>query len=320
MTGGDARPACHEPLADHVDVLDRELLWADCGSASRPCGSRSPRATSAGSRTSCGARSHLQSATAAGPSTPSRRATTARDVFLKHILCCFIGEDIGVKLLDKLNTDHICWESDFPHSDSNWPNAPEESAISSPPTGSTSRSNKITHENAMRAYSFDPFKTRAGTAARRGRCGPRPPTSTRSPASGVKPTRATSRSGDALRVARANPSRVEASEADGHLGVAPHRGRPHPLQRALINGPLRPPAEGLLERHTRLLPGQRGADGTRTTEAEMVLDLAPNVEAVGIGEGLPPVSYLKWGILAATALLIYAARNREQVVAHHLPH
>ena len=37
-------------------------------------------------------------------------------------------------------------------------------------------------------------------------------------------------------------------------------------------------------------------------------------------QDIPPVSYLKWGILAATAILIYAARNREQVIAHHLPH
>jgi hypothetical protein len=37
-------------------------------------------------------------------------------------------------------------------------------------------------------------------------------------------------------------------------------------------------------------------------------------------QDIPPVSWLKWGILAATALLIYAARNRDQVFEHHLPH
>jgi predicted TIM-barrel fold metal-dependent hydrolase len=84
------------------------------------------------------------------------------DVFKRHFLCCFIGEDIGVKLLDKLNVDNICWESDFPHSDSNWPHAPEElSELFASDNVDASIANKITHENAMRHYQFDPFKTRS---------------------------------------------------------------------------------------------------------------------------------------------------------------
>jgi predicted TIM-barrel fold metal-dependent hydrolase len=84
------------------------------------------------------------------------------DVFKRHFLCCFIGEDVGVKLLDKLNVDNICWESDFPHSDTNWPHAPEElSELFAASKVDASVANKITHENAIRAYSFDPFKTRS---------------------------------------------------------------------------------------------------------------------------------------------------------------
>ncbi|MFI7361374.1 amidohydrolase family protein [Streptomyces sp. NPDC050149] len=54
--------------------------------------------------------------------------------------------------------DNICWESDYPHSDSMWPNAPEElhqvlTANSVP----DDEINQMTHENAMRWYSFDPF-------------------------------------------------------------------------------------------------------------------------------------------------------------------
>lgn len=37
-------------------------------------------------------------------------------------------------------------------------------------------------------------------------------------------------------------------------------------------------------------------------------------------QDIPPISYLKWGILVATFLMIYAARNRDQAFAHHLPH
>jgi hypothetical protein len=51
----------------------------------------------------------------------------------------------------------LCWESDFPHSDSNWPFAPED-IIENMGHLDDSVINKITHENAMAAYSFDPFR------------------------------------------------------------------------------------------------------------------------------------------------------------------
>jgi len=28
-------------------------------------------------------------------------------------------------LIDRFNIDNVCWESDSPHSDTDWPNAPE---------------------------------------------------------------------------------------------------------------------------------------------------------------------------------------------------
>ncbi len=37
-------------------------------------------------------------------------------------------------------------------------------------------------------------------------------------------------------------------------------------------------------------------------------------------QDIPHVTYLKWGILAATCVLIFFSRNREQVIEHHLPH
>ena len=80
-------------------------------------------------------------------------------VFHNNILCCFIKESIGVELLGHFNTDNVCWESDFPHSDGTWPGSPEtlfdvvshldDSLIA-----------KISHENAMRHYHFDPFTIR----------------------------------------------------------------------------------------------------------------------------------------------------------------
>ncbi|MFF6804113.1 amidohydrolase family protein [Streptomyces sp. NPDC012616] len=80
------------------------------------------------------------------------------EIFREHFLTCFISDPIGVKLRHDIGIDNICWEADYPHSDSMWPNAPEQlhevlTANSVP----DDEINKMTHENAMRWYSFDPF-------------------------------------------------------------------------------------------------------------------------------------------------------------------
>ena len=85
--------------------------------------------------------------------------TGPSDVFLKHVLCCFISDPIGVELMHHFNTDNVCWECDFPHSDTNWPNSPEEVAPLLAPLGEEV-TRKITHENAMRHFQFDPFAVR----------------------------------------------------------------------------------------------------------------------------------------------------------------
>ncbi len=81
------------------------------------------------------------------------------DVFRKHFICCFISDPIGVELLAHLNTDNLCWESDYPHSDGSWPNSPE---IVMDVMGGLDDAmiNKITHENAMRHFQFAPFSRR----------------------------------------------------------------------------------------------------------------------------------------------------------------
>ena len=82
------------------------------------------------------------------------------EVFREHFLTCFIADPIGLKLRDDIGIDNISWECDYPHSDSSWPKAPEELAASSRPGVPDDELNKITHENAMRWYSFDPFAHR----------------------------------------------------------------------------------------------------------------------------------------------------------------
>jgi hypothetical protein len=81
------------------------------------------------------------------------------EIFHERILCCFINDRIGVKLLDEFNVDNVCWESDYPHSDSSWPNAPERCEVLFADLDDATV-NKLTHENAMRHYQFDPFSVR----------------------------------------------------------------------------------------------------------------------------------------------------------------
>jgi predicted TIM-barrel fold metal-dependent hydrolase len=83
------------------------------------------------------------------------------DIFRDHILTCFIADPVGLALRDEIGIDNICWEQDYPHSDSSWPNAPEELAqMAAKYTVPDDDIDKITHENAMRWYRFDPFAIR----------------------------------------------------------------------------------------------------------------------------------------------------------------
>ena len=83
------------------------------------------------------------------------------EVFLEHFLTCFIADPVGLQLRHEIGVDNICWEMDYPHSDSSWPTAPEEFAAMAEKYGvPDDEINKITHENAMKWYQFDPFAIR----------------------------------------------------------------------------------------------------------------------------------------------------------------
>ncbi|MSO78105.1 MAG: amidohydrolase [Acidimicrobiia bacterium] len=89
----------------------------------------------------------------------SAQGLSPTELFRERILCCFINDAVGVELLDHFNIDNVSWESDYPHSDSVWPEAPER--VSELLAGLDDATvNKITHENAMRNYHFDPFSIR----------------------------------------------------------------------------------------------------------------------------------------------------------------
>ncbi len=83
------------------------------------------------------------------------------EVFREHFLTCFIDDQFGLKNLEYLGEDGVMFEVDYPHSDTVWPNCPEYLWAS---VNGRSRStiDKITHQNAMREYRFDPFAALGG--------------------------------------------------------------------------------------------------------------------------------------------------------------
>ena len=93
--------------------------------------------------------------------------TGPTDVFHRNILCCFIDEPVGVANLSAFNIDNVCWESDYPHSDGIWPDAPEVLMETFVGIGDENI-DKITHLNAMAHYRFNPFATRTKDQCRVG--------------------------------------------------------------------------------------------------------------------------------------------------------
>jgi predicted TIM-barrel fold metal-dependent hydrolase len=77
-------------------------------------------------------------------------------VFSERVITCFIDDAFGVASREFLNLDRVCWECDYPHSDSTWPNSPELAMKYLAPLADD-EINRITHENAMRLFQFDPF-------------------------------------------------------------------------------------------------------------------------------------------------------------------
>jgi predicted TIM-barrel fold metal-dependent hydrolase len=80
------------------------------------------------------------------------------DVFRRHVLTCFVTDPMGLALRDEIGIGNICWEQDYPHSESPWPQAPEDLWHQAEQAGlSDADLDAISHGNAMRWYRFDPF-------------------------------------------------------------------------------------------------------------------------------------------------------------------
>jgi predicted TIM-barrel fold metal-dependent hydrolase len=84
------------------------------------------------------------------------------EVFRERIVTCFIDDPVGLVVRDRVGIDRICWEADYPHSDSTWPTSPEflMKSLEQVPGGvPDAEIDAMTHLNAMRHFRFDPFAT-----------------------------------------------------------------------------------------------------------------------------------------------------------------
>jgi hypothetical protein len=79
-------------------------------------------------------------------------------VFREHSLACFIADPTSLKLHDEIGVDIIAFETDYPHSDSLWPDAPEALLSQCDGAGCSDEDiAKISWANASRFCRWDPF-------------------------------------------------------------------------------------------------------------------------------------------------------------------
>jgi predicted TIM-barrel fold metal-dependent hydrolase len=80
------------------------------------------------------------------------------EVFREHSLACFISDPTSLKLYEEIGIDIIAFETDYPHSDSLWPDAPEYLLEQCEGAGmSDDDIDKVSWKNAARFCSYDPF-------------------------------------------------------------------------------------------------------------------------------------------------------------------
>ncbi len=75
------------------------------------------------------------------------------EIFAEHIFGCFIYDDAGLANLDRIGVENVMFEGDYPHSDSNWPNARKllsESLAAVP----DDQARMIAETNARRVFNF----------------------------------------------------------------------------------------------------------------------------------------------------------------------
>ena len=80
-------------------------------------------------------------------------------MFQEQIVTCFLDDRVTPEVAERSGTELMTWECDYPHSDSDWPESPEV-ALAGMAGLDDATINRLTHENALRIFQFDPFAHR----------------------------------------------------------------------------------------------------------------------------------------------------------------
>ena len=74
--------------------------------------------------------------------------------FLRQIYGCFFGDAFGLKNIESIGVDNITYESDYPHSDSTWPET-RQIAEKQMKDLTDEQIYKIVRGNAIKLYDLD---------------------------------------------------------------------------------------------------------------------------------------------------------------------
>lgn len=84
--------------------------------------------------------------------------TTPSEMFREHFLACVVADPAGVEMRHRIGVENIAIEVDYPHSDAQWPWAPEVFWKDFQDAGATDAEiNLMSHGNAQRFFNLAPF-------------------------------------------------------------------------------------------------------------------------------------------------------------------
>ena len=92
------------------------------------------------------------------------RTLDIRQTFADHVFGCFIEDQAGLNNIDFIGVDNVMFETDYPHSDSTWPNS-IGFARKHLERFSEADQYKILRGNAERLYQFTPAEPPRATSA-----------------------------------------------------------------------------------------------------------------------------------------------------------
>jgi predicted TIM-barrel fold metal-dependent hydrolase len=71
-----------------------------------------------------------------------------------HVYACVFDDPVGMQLLDQIGEDNVCWETDYPHNDSTWPESAQVAGQLTAGLPADTRE-KVLRLNAARLYNVE---------------------------------------------------------------------------------------------------------------------------------------------------------------------